>query len=108
MDIQLGKLIQRFQHRTKNAHEKLGKLAKLIGHEVQEDVKDNKIFEQKLDEFGVDEKYADELAKEEEEEEQEQDDDASGRNQDDAPKQGKIVLWFCVQSRGVISNAVFM
>ena len=38
MDIQLGKLIQRFQARTKHAHEKLNKLAKLVGKEVQEDV----------------------------------------------------------------------
>jgi len=38
MDVQLGKLIQRFQARTKHAHEKLNKLAKLVGKEVQADV----------------------------------------------------------------------
>jgi ATP synthase F1 complex assembly factor 2 len=72
MEVQLGKLIQRFQTRTKTAHSKLVHLAKLVGQEVQTDAKENKLYDQKLEQFGVDEKYADELAKEEEEEEQEE------------------------------------
>jgi len=90
MDMQLQKLIHRFRNRMQHGHEKLNLLAKIIGREVNDDVRDDKIFDKKMEDMGVDEQYADELAHEEEvEEEEDYKEEHDGKKMEDADDLGE-------------------
>jgi hypothetical protein len=75
VEIRLGKILNRFHSRAAEAREKVVQLARMMGREIDHDARSTKKYEERLEELGVDEEYAEKLEEQYEEEEDEEDND---------------------------------
>jgi hypothetical protein len=75
VEIRLAKIMNRFHKKAAEAREKVVRLAQQIGREIDVDAKEGKKYEERLQELGVDEEYAEKLEEQYEEEEDDSEDD---------------------------------
>lgn len=83
VEIRLARIINRFEHKATEARKKVVLLAKMMGKEIELDAQETKKFGERLQEWGVDEEYAEKLERQYDDETEDEDGEEEGVGEED-------------------------